>query len=1463
MKQKFAKLGWVAAAVCSLGFSAAASLPSAQAEADDGGSVKIYASVVTPSDGVGLYSFDAGSYSPTLVKSGINASSGGFEAKGYYYNNYYDSSEDKYRTQNYSTEDWTIDYNYSGYQQYMATTISYSYERDEAYGCFYNADGSAYNFVRWNYSSFYPKKVICGLNEPWAASAFDPEGTLYAIEQDGDLYTVTTKDGSMTLVGNLGVTSTGKGDAAFDHATGKMYWSVSSDKEKALYEVDVKTVTATKLYDFTKGEELCGMYIPYTPYKAVEGCPEPCSELRLNFGTNSMSGQVHFKTPYYVYLGGGDPLDSSVDLDYTVYANGKVIATGKSKPNTVNDVDISFTEADNYYITVTTTNSVGESNAVGSTKFIGQDSPASPTSFTVTAKDGKVNFSWYAPSSTGLNDGTISGFTYTYTLTRYPDMKVIAEDITARTAVDDALPTPDEPTAYYYVLTTKATNGDVVVYAPDVRSQLINLGPIEAPFTTQFAQATDVLGWTILDINGDGYKWSQYSSYYGSYMECEGYRGHDDWLITPVMNVKGNATYPIELIVSGNDYYEEEFKVYWGLSPEVDAMTNLITSGKTVKDEYQNTTLTGDIKTPEDATKIYIGVHSCTLNESQSVYLRKFTIGEGVVAAAPEAVNEFSAVSAADGSKSVELTFTLPTVNNGGSALTGDNAITKVEIFRDKTSIKTYEEGINAGETITYTDATEDMAFGDHTYSVVVSNKYGDSETADVTVFVGIHKPAAPAAVKFVEDGETGKVTISWEAVTTDEVGNDLASETITYRVIDRQSNTIADKLTATSFEYQAVEAGKQAFVQFGVYAVNEGGESKMGATDYKPAGKALDSPWSESFAEGQAHSQFGYNWVQETDPWEFTDCFDELGTPIYSQDDDEGFALFDTAYGGRTSLVFPKITLTSLEKPAFSFYTYNYSSSSMPTPKNVLGIQVDNGDGNGFVPFKSIRVSETGQKNAWNKVNISLEDFAGKAITIRVVCEEPDFRLYTLDNMRISNDYAKDLAVVKVMGPDNVDINKPFEVDVTVENIGSDDADGYTVTLLKGDEELETSNSYSLAASTSKVHTFEVTLTPDDDEYVDLYAVVNYSADQSTTNNTSEAYTVGTVAPLVPVVTDLQGTSDGNAVTLSWSEPDLTNVAPASVTEDFENAGSWGSVVEGWKFVDQDKKPVSGPQISNFPVTGLQSWVVVDHSSNAIPDNLKAAWVANSGEKYIASFMCYSDYTNYQSDDWAITPRLYGGTQALQFYAKSFDGEYLETFEVLASSGTTNVDDFEHIATVKDVPAAWTKYRFKLPEGTKYAAIRSRSYDRYILFVDDIMYVPADGEADVLKISGYNIYRDGVKLNASVVKDTNYVDANGVNNTDHKYYVTAVYDKGESRSSNTVTVGTSGIFDVIGANVTISAAQGSIVVKGLTEGVTTVYSIEGRVVAQADAAPYIRISLNPGIYVVAAGTTVAKVVVK
>ncbi|MBN1339325.1 MAG: hypothetical protein JXA03_08380 [Bacteroidales bacterium] len=62
--------------------------------------------------------------------------------------------------------------------------------------------------------------------------------------------------------------------------------------------------------------------------------------------------------------------------------------------------------------------------------------------------------------------------------------------------------------------------------------------------------------------------------------------------------------------------------------------------------------------------------------------------------------------------------------------------------------------------------------------------------------------------------------------------------------------------------------------------------------------------------------------------------------------------------------------------------------------------------------------------------------------------------------------------------------------------------------------------------------------------------------------------------------------------------------------------------------------------------------------------------------------------------------------------------------------------------------------------------------------------------------LTGYNVYRNGVKINTSPVLDTQYLDQ-GLSAGNYDYWVTAVYTGGESGPGNTVSVSISGQFSL------------------------------------------------------------------
>lgn len=204
-----------------------------------------------------------------------------------------------------------------------------------------------------------------------------------------------------------------------------------------------------------------------------------------------------------------------------------------------------------------------------------------------------------------------------------------------------------------------------------------------------------------------------------------------------------------------------------------------------------------------------------------------------------------------------------------------------------------------------------------------------------------------------------------------------------------------------------------------------------------------------------------------------------------------------------------------------------------------------------------------------------------------------------------------------------------------------------------------------------------------------------------------------------------------------------------------------------------------------------------------------------------------------------------------------------LESIEMLYSTSGTAIEDFTSVAVFDNVPWDWKLYYFDVPKGTKHFALRCITRDGYILMVDDVNYTPADN-AGSLEIGGYNIYRDGEKLNSDPVNALTYKDETG-SGRNAVYNVTAVYtNRGESMFSNDAIPALGGIDSISTANgISISTADGEIVVAN-AEGMTVaVYGIDGSTVHMSIGIAVDHIAVPTGAYIVVAGNQTRKVMVR
>lgn len=264
-------------------------------------------------------------------------------------------------------------------------------------------------------------------------------------------------------------------------------------------------------------------------------------------------------------------------------------------------------------------------------------------------------------------------------------------------------------------------------------------------------------------------------------------------------------------------------------------------------------------------------------------------------------------------------------------------------------------------------------------------------------------------------------------------------------------------------------------------------------------------------------------------------------------------------------------------------------------------------------------------------------------------------------------------------------------------------------------------------------------------------------------------------------------------------------------------------------------------------------------------------SWEAHSGEQMLVSFSCASTdggATKAQNDDWLISPQLNGEAQTISFFAKAGMGGAAvpEQFEVLYSKTSKAIANFQKLGETEDVNNVqdWEEYEYKLPEGTKYFAIRCVSNNKFALLLDDIKFVEAGSKPEDLQLNGYNVYRDGKKVNKSLVSGEKFTDNTLTESAKYGYVVTAVYDKGESLASNLAEVEvTVGINDIDAAGVNVSVEKNTLVVTGAMGKTITVYAADGALVAQRTAGFAERISVVRGMYIVKAAGVTYKVLVK
>lgn len=1431
------------------------------------GSVVFNESFTQQSAPVGLYKIVQGG--TELIFEGPSASHGGVAVDGVYYATEYTD---------YGFFAWTTITAYDLETQEELGSIDGEVDNiavggvtvdpttGDVYAITYNAEGSALQLAKMSYSpTAVTTTAIAPLDGNWNSIVCDAAGQLYGIsytgEGTGESFTVTGSflnkidkaTGAVTLVGETGQLPRYLSSAAIDHKTGRMFWNVcAADESGVICEVNLATGAATKLFDLEYNDEIMGMFVAEAD--AEGNAPATVTDLQAVFADGSLSGNISFTAPATLF----DGTPGTGALTYTVLANGESVATGSTTFGAAVDVPLTVTEPGEYTFTVTVANDKGTSPKAKTTLFIGHGTPAA-TTVTLAYEDGKMKLSW-TPVTTTVDGGYINPEAVTYKVTRFPGEVVVAEAATA-TSFEESIAEPEEITQFYYTVEADAEG----MLSAVAKSNTVTLGSVVPPYSNNFDESNALAGWTILDENNDGKVWNIYNNM--ARMTYNSNKDMDDWMITPPLKLEGGKAYEVKFKASANgDTFPERLEVKWGSDASAAGMTGTILAptmltSKTLQ-EFSEFII------PEADGVYYIGFHGISDADQYYLYVDDFSISAGMATTAPGAVTDFIATPDYMGAHKATVSFVTPTIDFAGAAL---SEITKAELSRDGSVIKTWNNPAT-GAALSYDDAPE--AGGDVTYTVVCYNNSGAGKPASINAFIGVNAPAAPTGVHVTETAIPGQLLVTWDPVTTDKEGNAINPNLVTYTVATYENRNWTpveggSDLHTTSFKFQAVPEGEQDFVQVAVFCATEGGDNAAASEEGMIAVGTPFKGLEESFADGTLSYPFGTGFDGNTNgAWSIYTDADIQG--IQAQDGDNGYAAMAGRYLDDTAGLFTgKITLEGMTNPGISLYTYNiFAEDGAAADVNEIQFYVlPLGETEWVALGEPVVVNTLGDEEGWVLLTKSLADYAGKTLQVRIQATVKHFAYTMIDNLKIGNLLAQDLVARDIKAPATVVAGSDYKVAVTVGNAGMQAATEFSVELYADGELADTKTVDALASGKNATVEFDCTMSAVADKPVDYYAVVKYTADEDAENNTTENISVAPKLSNLPKVTDLKGEDTPEGVKLTWSEPDLSNAPAEPVLVDFEDGTSWAMEYEGWTFVDGDQSPAGGFQNLTIPgVTHgetLTSFVVFD----AAGEEFNVTFDAHSGTKYLAAFYRADDGL---SDEWLISPALDGNAQTITFWARSYSAEYAEKIEMLYSTGSTDTKDFVKVSTVDPVPcdadpsthkALWKEFTFDVPAGAKHFAIHSCASGSFMLELDDFSFVPAGVTAD-LTLVGYDVYRDGVKINAEPVGETEYVDTEATDG-DHSYVVITVYDRGTSAPSNAVTVAATGINDVLAAGISIHAAKGTITVAGAEGQHLTVAAIDGKVVYSATAAARTTVNVAAGVYVVKAGNKIVKVAVK
>ena len=403
---------------------------------------------------------------------------------------------------------------------------------------------------------------VCTLNDWYPGMSIDMDGNIWAVrwnwssnnELNGSRLVKLDPENNYAESVALPMTSEGKelvlyytNSIDFDRTTGDLY-GVLTDTDpntgsgyQKLFKINTSTGALT--YKASVSGSISGLAIPYRTADAREAAAK-VENLTSTPGEDGKTITLTWTNPSTAWNG-----DALADLaEVKIYRNSmdneiaSVDATGKVGKQMSWTDENPESGLQTYYVVpcrVAGEKGVSESwNAFG-----GKDTPGAPENVYLNTEGNALVLSW-EPAKLGANDGWYDKANTKYTVTRLPDEKVVAKDITETTLKDEDF---GAQMAYSYII--EPSNGE------GVGTSTTSIGVVAGnayslPYDTKFMTADEASAWTAVDNNHDGqtFKYYSYDNYfdvdpYGFQLYTDYVISSDDYALSPKVTLEAGKKY--------------------------------------------------------------------------------------------------------------------------------------------------------------------------------------------------------------------------------------------------------------------------------------------------------------------------------------------------------------------------------------------------------------------------------------------------------------------------------------------------------------------------------------------------------------------------------------------------------------------------------------------------------------------------------------------------------------------------------------------------------------------------------------------------------------------------------------------------------------------------------------------------------------------------------------------------------